>query len=143
MKKLPKLYIGCSLNGAPETFVENVKNVKDLLRSDFEVLDFVGLNYKSTTQVYKWDIEHCVRSCDLFVAICDERSTGLGWELCEAVHLGTPILAVAHKDTKVSGLVLGAAELKSNMTFTRYDSLKELPALVRQHFANSVAILNQ
>lgn len=133
--KLPKLYIGCSLNGAPEDFVESVENVKNALRADFEVLDFVGLNYETTAQVYKWDIEHCVRTCDFFVAICDERSTGLGWELCEAVHLGTPILAAAHKDTKVSGIVLGAAELKQNMTFTRYDNLDELPALVKQQFA--------
>src|SRR5690606_22262114 len=117
-------------------FVESIAAIKDSLRKDYEVLDFVGLNYESTAQVYKWDIEHCVRSCDVFVAICDERSTGLGWEICEAIHLGTPVLAVAHKDAKVSGLVLGAAEVKQGMDFVRYQNLEEeLPALIKQKFA--------
>lgn len=133
--KRPIIYIGCSLNGAPEVLAQEVVKLKELLSVDYEyeLLEFIGLNYKSTIQVYRWDIEHCVRDCDLFVAICDERSTGLGWELSEAVHLGKPILAVAHKDTKVSGLVLGAAELKANMTFIRYTNLhKELPRLIKQ-----------
>ncbi len=76
-----KLYVGCSLNGAPEEFVEHVTRVKDGLREGYEVLDFVGHTREGFKRIYEWDIEHCVRTCDMFVAICDERSTGLGWEL--------------------------------------------------------------
>lgn len=134
--KRPIIYIGCSLNGAPETFALEVVKLKKILKRDYKILEFVGLNYKSTQQVYKWDIEHCVRDCDLFVAICDERSTGLGWELSEAVHLGKPVLAVAHKDTKVSGLVLGASELKYNMTFARYTHLhNDLPKMIKRQLS--------
>jgi hypothetical protein len=129
-----KLYIGCALFNAPETFVQQIAALKDSLRAEYEILDFAWPPPKSMAHVYRWDIEHCVRSCDLFVAICNEPSLGLGWELCEAVHLGTPILAVAHTDAKVSGLVRGAAEVKSNMTFVRYNDLpKELPGLIKKH----------
>ena len=129
-----KLYVGCGLNGAPPKFVESIAKLKDSLRKDFEVLDFVGLNWTSAATVYKWDIEHCVRTCDLFVAICDERSTGLGYELCEAVHLNTPILALAKTDFKLSGLVLGLAELNQNVELQRYDNLdKDIPTIIKDH----------
>lgn len=129
----PRVYIGCSLNGAPNTFIKDVAKLKSLLSDNYDILEFIGLEYKSVAQVYKWDIEYCVRTCDLFVAICDERSTGLGWELCEAIHLGTPVLAVAKMKAKVSGVVLGAAELKSTMVFKRYNSLlNELPKLIKK-----------
>ena len=135
MKRL-KLYIGCGLNGAPTEFVQAVLKLKDSLRTDYDILDFIGLNYSSTVQVYRWDIEYCVRNCDLFVAICDERSTGLGWELSEAIHLGTPVLAVAHKDTKISGIVLGAAAIKPTMTFAHYNNLsQDVPDLIKKQIS--------
>jgi hypothetical protein len=135
MKRL-KIYIGCSLTGAPDSSAKEVTRLKEILSAHYELLEFVGLDYETTAQVYYWDIEHSVRDCDLFVAICDERSIGLGWELCEAVHLGKPILAVAHSNVKVSGLVLGAAELKPNMVFSRYKNLHaELPKLITQQLA--------
>lgn len=134
MKK-PLIYIGCSLNGAPQPFVREVTKLKQSLKKDYDLLEFVGLNYKSVKQVYEWDIEHCVKDCDLFVAICDERSTGLGWELCEAVHLGKPVLAVSHKEANISGIVLGAAELKDNFKFARYTNLhRDIPKMISEHF---------
>ena len=125
-----KLYIGCSLTQAPETFKNNVSEFKDGLRQQYEVFDFVGLTGGTEADVYNWDIGHCVRDCDGFVAICDYPSIGLGWELGEANKLDKPILAVAHERSSVTRLVLGAAAVEPNICFERYNDLAEVTPLV-------------
>jgi hypothetical protein len=132
----PKLYVGCSLTQASEEFKGQVEELKAALRLDgYEVLDFVGLVKGTPKDVYEWDIKHCVGACDAFIAICDEPAIGLGFELCEAIRLGKPVLAVAHKDTRVSRLVPGAAEVEPNLTFERYDDmLADVPKLAKQLF---------
>jgi nucleoside 2-deoxyribosyltransferase len=128
-----KLYVGCSLTSAPEAFKTQVESCKDELRREgYEVFDFVGLVNGTAEEVYNWDIGHCVRDCDVFVAICDEPSIGLGWELSEAVRLGKPVLAVAHKDAKVTRLLLGAADVEKNLRFERYDNLRDILPLVNE-----------
>lgn len=69
------------------------------------------------------DIEHCVANCDMFVAVCDYPSIGLGWELNEAIRLNKPTLGVVHTKAVMSRLVLGAAGIKPNFTFQRYNNL--------------------
>lgn len=128
-----KLYVGCSLSWAPEPFKLEVETFKVALRNKgYEVFDFVGLVSGTPEDVYKWDIGHCVRDCDVFIGICDEPSIGLGWELCEAVRLGKPVLALAHRDAKVTRLVLGAAEVEGNLRFERYEKLEDMHGLVEE-----------
>lgn len=129
----PKLYIGCSLSGAPDDFVQAVEVFKRSLQSDeYDVLEFVGKIGGTNTQVYEWDIDKCVRRCDAMVAICDLPSTGLGWELATAVSTRVPILAVAHQQSIVSRLILGAAEVEPTMTFQRYEQLKDVIPAIKQ-----------
>jgi nucleoside 2-deoxyribosyltransferase len=126
-----KIYVGCSLTKAPEDFKAQVEAFKDTLRGEgYEVFDFVGLVNGTPASVYNWDIGHCVRDCDIFVAICDEPSIGLGYELCEALRLGKPVLAVAHADAKVTRLVLGAAEVEEKLRFERYEQLIDVLPLI-------------
>lgn len=129
-----RIYVGCSLTLAPEAFKRQVEEFKlSLRRAGHEVFDFIGLVNGTPKDVYEWDIGHCIRDCDVFVAICDEPSIGLGWELSEAARLGKPILAVAHNDAKVTRLLLGAAEVEPNLEFVRYASLPEiLPAVEKK-----------
>src|SRR5664279_2524261 len=83
-----KLYVGCSLTHAPEDFKTEVEGFKELLRKQGnEVFDFVGLENGTAEDVYRWDIGHCVRDCDVFIAICDHPALGLGWEIAEATRL--------------------------------------------------------
>lgn len=124
METSTKLYVGCSLTHAPEQFKQDVQTFKDTLRDQgHELFDFVGLVDGSPEDVYQWDIGHCVRDCDAFVAICDYPSTGLGWELCEATRLNKPVLALAHEQSQVTRLVLGAAAIEPNVTFEYYANL--------------------
>jgi hypothetical protein len=119
-----KLYVGCSLTHAPEEFKGSVERLKDkLLAEGYEVFDFIGLVDGTPRDVYEQDVHACVGGADGLIAICDYPSIGLGWEMCEAVRLGKRVLAVAHKDTRVTRLVQGAAEVEPNCTFERYDNL--------------------
>lgn len=121
-----KLYVGCSLTHAPEDFKKAVGGFKDALRmAGHEVLDFLDLTGGTPKDVYEWDIGHCVRDCDAFIAVCDYASIGLGFEVNEAVRLGKPTLAVAHINARVTRLILGAAEVEPNMRFVRYEKLVE------------------
>jgi len=119
-----KLYVGCSLTHAPEQFREGVQTFKNVLRGQgHELFDFIGLVDGTDEDVYRWDIGHCVRDCDMFVAICDYPSTGLGWEMCEATRLNKPVLALAHEQSCITRLVLGAAATEPNVIFERYATL--------------------
>jgi len=135
MTKSPEsatLYVGCGLTNAPEEFKESVEVLKDTLKKNYNVFDFVGLTAGTAEDVYQWDIEHCVADCDMFVGVCDYPSTGLGWELNEAISLDKPVLGVAHEKSIVTRLVLGAAAVKSNFNFRRYNDLLEVPAFVEE-----------
>jgi hypothetical protein len=130
-----KIYVGCSLAVAPKEFKDSIIALKKLLRHKYEVLEFKGQIAGSNEDVYRWDIEHCVANCDVFVAVCDYPSLGLGWELNEAIRLDKRVLGVAHTDSVVSRLVLGAAEVKPNFMFERYEDLLEnVPLLLDKNF---------
>jgi hypothetical protein len=133
----PKLYVGCGLTNAPEAFKQSVECMKGLLKQRYEVFEFVGLVDGTSEDVYRWDIENCVANCDLFVAVCDYPSIGLGWELSEAVGSEKPVIGVAHESALVTRLVLGAAALKPNFEFFRYHDLElEVPKLVDARLAS-------
>lgn len=130
------LYIGCCLTGAPDEFVAQVEELKEVLRPRFEVFEFVGLIDGTSEDVYRWDIEHCVAKCDMFIGVCDYPSIGLGWELSESINKNKPTLGVAHEDSRVTRLVLGAAAVKSVFAFERYKNLAEdVPALILSKYA--------
>ncbi|HSX35266.1 MAG TPA: hypothetical protein VLF62_06515 [Candidatus Saccharimonadales bacterium] len=126
-----QLYVGCSLSHAPEAFKTAVEDLKNALRAKgYVVFDFVGLVNGTSKDVYNWDIGHCVGDCDALIAICDEPSIGLGYEMNEAIRLKKPVLAVAHTDALVTRLVLGAAEVEPNLRFERYSKLADVAELV-------------
>ena len=130
------LYVGCSLTQASEGFKADVERTKAELGKRWHVMEFLGLVDGDEFDVYQRDIVENVGGCDAFVAICDEPSIGLGWELREAVGLGKPTLAVAHEDAKITRLLLGATGFNDNLTFRRYeDMVHDVPAIVAEEFA--------
>ncbi|MFZ2886343.1 MAG: hypothetical protein WA021_00815 [Minisyncoccia bacterium] len=126
---MQKLYVGCALTHAPEEFKNAVEALKKTLGAEFEVLDFLGLSKGTPQDVFEWDIDHCVASCDLFLAICDLPSLGLGYEVATALEKhNTPVLAVAHKDALVARVITGNTRPK--FRFQRYESVDEIRALL-------------
>lgn len=121
-----KLYVGCSLTHATPEFVAGIGNLKGALRvKSYEVLDFMWDVDKNASpkEIFAWDILQCIKNCDGFIAICDEPSIGLGYEIASAVNLKKPVLALAQEEAKVSKLVLGAGEALPNVDFKRYTDI--------------------
>lgn len=132
----PKLYVGCGLTLAPQEFKEGVEALKERLRDRWNVIEFLGLVAGTETDVYRQDIIRNVGGCEAFIGICDEPSTGLGWELSEASRLYKPSLAVAHAGSKVTRLVLGAPVFNPTLEFRTYENLvDDVPAYADEVFA--------
>ncbi len=126
------LYVGCGLTQAPEDFKQEVEAFKDALREDYIVFDFIGLVEGTAEDVYRWDIEHCTAKSDLFVAVCDYPSIGLGYELSARVRdFKKPALAVAAEASLITRVVLGVPH--PNYTFRRYGSLLvDVPIMIEE-----------
>lgn len=130
MKK--KLYIGCALTILPSdkkvAFMEMISKLKEDLKENFEIIDFLGIGGPSTApplDIYTHDIKNCVKKADCMLAICDYPSLGLGYEIGTAVEgQGIPVLAVAHKDALVTRLIRGIDH--KNFHFMYYDSVDEI-----------------
>lgn len=122
-----KVYIGCAITEAPGDFSEQIKHFKAEIKKDgHELLDFIDLAVEATpAEVYKWDIENCVKNCQAFVAIVDHPSTGLGFELGEAARLKKDVLVLSKEGVRVTRLIRGAAELLPSFTLDTYDNLND------------------
>lgn len=138
MKK-KKIYIGCALSNLSSDdrahLLEDISKLKEKIKDSFEILEFLWVRMdpaKATPEeVYKVDIEECVMVADCMLAICDYPSLGLGYEMATAIEKrGIPVLAVAHKDSKVSKLIAGVSH--KNFEFIRYDSFDEVAQKVIQ-----------
>ena len=127
MKK--KIYIGCALTHAPEEFRIAISELKDKLRQDYEILDFIGLEKGTAEDVFEWDTK-CVRSCDLLVADCTHPAIGLGIEIGVAIENNKPMLLVAHKDAKIGRMILGITHPK--FSFHRYNDSLEVVTFIKE-----------
>ncbi len=139
---MKKIYIACALTYAPEDFIEQVNKLKDNLRKEYEVLNFIGLKNGTAKDVYEHDIK-CVLMSDIVVAICDYPAIGLGYELSLALEkYSKPTLALVHKDIKLSRLVEGINH--PMFTLKKYDSADEISGFIKekelQHFKAPVSV---
>jgi hypothetical protein len=129
----PIIYIGCSLTQAPPEFRDSVETLKDSLRGDYEVLDFLGLVAGTPAEVYRWDIERNVGGCDLFVAICDYPAIGLGYEIAAAIErFDKPVLALAHEQAHITRVLEGIPA--SRYSLVRYRQISDVPKLIDAKF---------
>ena len=131
-----KVYVGCCLTTAPEEFKEMVERLKARLRTICEVLCFIGKHGGAPGEIYRHDIDGCIRQCDLFVAICDFPSTGLGYELgtqVEALEKQTLAVADKKREADISWLLLGIQEDHPEFEFRWYeeDLVEEVFAMVQ------------
>jgi hypothetical protein len=117
-----KIYVGCSLTHAPEDFISKIIEFKKALsQNNYDVMEFLGLTEGTPLDVYNQDILQCVGKCDVFIAVCDYPSIGLGYEMAVAVEkLGIPVLGLIHKSTKLTRLVKGI--LHKNFALREYEN---------------------
>ena len=112
-----KIYLWCSLTHTSEEYRNNIAKLKERLREDYIVFDFIGLIDWTNEDVYKSD-RNCVKTCDVMIAECSEPSTWLWYELWLWVEIWKKIFAFAHKSSKVSRMILWIN--KDNYKFERY-----------------------
>lgn len=123
------LYVACGLTNAPEDFVKDVETLKDNLRQDYNILDFIGLELGTDKDVYLHDVEQVGR-CAAMLAIADYPSTGMGGEIMLAKTLQKPTLAVVKSDTKVTRFLSGMAEVAPTVEMERYQDLRDVPDML-------------
>jgi nucleoside 2-deoxyribosyltransferase len=130
---MKKIYVGCSLTHASPEFIEKINELKENLKGKYEILEFIGLVNGTAKDVFEWD-SNCVKSSDLFIAICDYPSIGLGIEIGIAIENNKNTIAVAHKDAKVTRMVQGAES--ESFTFIRYENLADVLSVIEAELAN-------
>ena len=139
--KKKKLYIGCALTNladeARSKLLSNIEMAKNELRNDFDILEFKGMadletdNPLTPRDIYDFDLKGCVMSADCMLAICDYPSLGLGYELATSIErLGIPVLAVAHKNSIVTRMIIGIDHPKYE--FYRYASFEDIVLKTRE-----------
>lgn len=125
-----RVYVACALTHATEEFRASVEQFKNSLRQNYEVLDFLGLVTGDAKEVFRHDLDG-VKNCDLLIAECSYPATGVGFEIATALYLNKPVLVVAHKDAKVSRLILGIDN--PLFTFRRYADISEVLELIAEY----------
>ena len=102
--------------------------LRQTLARHFEILEFCDADVPPN-QIFEHDIDYCVRVADFILAIADFPSTGLGYEVGTMVEkYGKPVLAVAHRNSAVSGIVTG--NTRPNFEFLRYDDVSEVQSMM-------------
>lgn len=134
MEKEFTIYVGCGLTQAPEEFIEGIDGLKVELRrvAGIKIIDFIGLKGGTAREVYLHDTRS-VMDAGGILAVVDQPSIGLGMEIATAIQYGKPVLAVAHRVSRVTRMIIGAAEDPDNKVVLHYyDNFLEIPKLVTE-----------
>lgn len=116
MKKI-RVYIGCALTHAPESYKKDIQLFKKEFKkhTGIRILNFLGPKKKGESKrsharrVYKKDIKNCVGTCHVMIGELSLPSTGLGYELATLIEKhGLRTMMCARRGTKVSNLPYGA-----------------------------------
>lgn len=138
MEKKLKVYVGCALTHATEEYRQSIGSFKEMLREKgFEVMDFLWAKLPDPRapgiekEVYRYDIVDCVGGCDFMVAVCDEPSIGLGYELGTAVEKHRkPVLALMQEGGELTRLVRGITHDK--FSYKQYKNFVDAVSLVEE-----------
>lgn len=131
--KMKKIYVWCALTHASENFKSSISQFKNILKNNYEILDFIWLEKWTAKDVFERDT-HCVKSCDLLIADCSYPSIWLWIEIWFALHNKKPILAIAHKDCRVTRQVLWIQHF--DFEFIQYENLLDLIDIVNKKMQN-------
>lgn len=131
---MKKLYLGCALRrgAAPHEFIANVLSFRARLEEQFHVLRFIDMdNHEPTSaEIFAHDMEQ-IRACDVVLAIVDEPSFGLGYEVSTALQRGKRVLMVAQADKAISPFPEGIN--CAGAMFKRYRDFDHLMEIVLEH----------
>lgn len=139
MKKPITVYVGCALSNAPVSFQEEIIALKNEIKRLIPyviILDFVPPHEDRTPfSIWKHDCE-CIKKCDVFLAVVDFPSLGLGAEINEALCIhNKPTLVVASQGVRVSRYILGLIEGHSRIScFREFNSWNQVIVYLEDFF---------
>jgi hypothetical protein len=126
---MKKVYLGCSLKHAPQEYIDDVYRLREELKKDFDILEFLGLGGGTDEEVFSHD-ESSVKKCDLMIAEVSHPSIGLGYEIGLADSLNKKIVAIAFADSKVSAMVTGNKRIR----LIKYTDIQEVVDILREEY---------
>ncbi len=135
------IYIAMAITGSPDEYrVDFQRDLKAGLRAlpDVEVLDFIDPKEPeavgaSEQEIVDHDKQH-LEECDLMIGVCDYPATGLGMEIVFRHNLKKPLLLFAHKDRKITHMVVGFAK-REDIPCIKYKSVEDIVAEVEKSLA--------
>lgn len=80
-------------------------------------------------EVYERDVAW-IRACDALIAEVSVPSHGVGYEICHALGLGKPVLALYREERKVSKMISG--NLDPNLAVRSYQTLQDAVQTIRR-----------
>lgn len=140
-----KLYIGCALTHAPEEFRTMIWDLRERFRSHgFDILEFGWKNGGTLpgVNVYEHDMSK-LDEADIFVAVCDYVSIGLGMELehfseqSRDPKNSRTIKVFLKRGTRLTKIVPDMLLLRGLPEITLYDDPEEIVENVVAHLSRS------
>lgn len=124
------VYFSCALSGLSPEHRAKMVELRNKFQKRYKVLEFCGPETPAG-DLYRHDIHHCVRVADFLICICDERSTGLGYEMGTGIEkYRKPAVAFARREALVSKVITGIDY--PDFSFLRYDNVSQIEKLVYQ-----------
>ncbi len=103
-----------------KSIISLVDTSKYIVSSPLDTMEFKG----NDTERYERAM-NLLKDTKMIIAEMSSVSTGQGMELQEAVKLGIPILVVAKKASKISGLVKGCKNVKDIVYYAEINDIKD------------------
>ena len=116
---------------APQEYLDFLENLKKILQNEYEIVEFLSLGSVTPTDIYHEDIKKRIGISELFVAICDYPSTGLGYEMATAIEkYSKPTIGLAKEGKKISTLISGIDH--PMYTFKSYKTIEDIIASIKE-----------
>ncbi len=132
-----KAYFAGAIRGGRKYLGEYKAIVKQLQNMGIEVLtehvsksDVLELERSMTKQqIFQRDMEW-LKNADFVVAEVSMPSLGVGYEICEALHLKKPVLCLCSERAKLSALISG--NTSPDIRIRRYRDVEECAAIIEE-----------
>jgi nucleoside 2-deoxyribosyltransferase len=133
MKKL-KVYFAGAMRGGRRYFEEYKVIAKQLEEMNIDVLTKHVIDSElesslSNQQIFERDLKS-LEKADFVIAEVSMPSLGVGYEVCEALHLSKPTLCLCCDNIELSALINGNTSPK--IRICRYRDVKECASIIQE-----------
>lgn len=103
-----------------EKLVKMCKDINDNVSSPLDTMNFKGNDFERYNRAME-----LLQNASIIIAEMSIPSTGQGMELQEAIRLNIPIIVIAKKESKISGLIKGSGKVKSILYYNKIEDIEK------------------